>query len=129
MRWCVYANAAVLLVNIIMTVAAIKTSASHYGPVSFGSITTYRGSCDNVSYMKTGFHGLINVLSVILTATSSYCCNILIAPSRPNVDRAHSRRTCVSIGVFSLGNFENTSRVCRLLWILLIGTTFMMQLM
>jgi hypothetical protein len=127
-RWCLWGNIAVLVINILFTIAAVGVSASKYGSLSFGSISLYQGSCSTTQEMKIGLHLLINVLGVTMTATSSYCCAILMAPSRTDVDKAHSKGTWLSIGVSSWRNFRNLRKSSQALWSLLLLTSIIMQM-
>jgi len=123
-----WGNIAVLAINIIFTIAAVGVSASRYGDKGFGSIAIYQGNCKTAQYSKIGFHLLINILSVTMTATSSYCSTILMAPSRSEVDKAHAKGTWLSIGVASWRNFRNMKRSRQILWGLLLLTSMVMQM-
>ena len=128
-RLCLWGNMAVLIINIIFTIAALGVSASKHSSLGFGSITLYQGSCSTTRDMKIGLHLLINVLSVTMTATSSYCCTILMAPSRTDVDCVHSKGTWLSVGVSSWRNFRHLRKSNQVLWSLLLFTSLMMQMM
>jgi hypothetical protein len=129
-RWCFWGNAAVLMINIALTIAAVGVSASnHNQSFGFGSIVLYQGSCSATQKRKIGLHLMINVLGVIMTATSSYCYTILMAPSRADIDKAHSKGTWLSVGVASWRNFRNLKRSSQALWSLLLLTSIIMQMM
>ena len=123
-----WGNIAVLIINVIFTLVAVGVSASRYGDKGFGSVALYRGDCKTTQYSKIGIHLLINILSVTMTATSSYCCTILMAPSRSEVDKAHAKGTWLSIGVASWRNFCNMKRSRQMLWGLLLLTSMIMQI-
>nr|ADO29932.1 hypothetical protein PP110 [Penicillium paxilli] len=128
-RWCFWGNAAVLVINIALTIAAVGVSASkHDESLGFGSIVLHQGSCPATQKTKIGLHLLINVLSVVMSATSSYCCTILMAPSRTDIDKAHSKGTWLSVGVASWRNFRNLKRSSQALWSILLLTTIIMQM-
>ncbi|KAJ5378359.1 hypothetical protein N7509_011478 [Penicillium cosmopolitanum] len=101
-RWCFWGNAAVLVINIALTIAAVGVSASKHDE-SLG-------------------------LGVVMTATSSYCCTILMAPSRTDIDKAHSKGTWLSVGVASWQNFRNLKRSSQALWSILLLTSIIMQM-
>lgn len=109
-RWCAYANAVVMLINVIFMITALVISASQRGGLSYGSLVLYHGSCSTTKDLKIGLHLLINILSVTLTATSSYCSNILTAVSREDINKAHSQRVWLPIGTTNLQNFSIISR-------------------
>jgi hypothetical protein len=124
-RWCAWANVAVLLVIIIFLAVALGVSANG---VSFDSLVLSRGSKEAIDRAKTGLHLLVNVLSVTLTATSSYCCHIVLAPSRKAVDEAHSQRVWLTIATFGLQNFSKVSWKRKFFWLLLTATSLAIQL-
>lgn len=127
-RWCLWGNGAVLILNIVFTIAAIGISASSQSRLGFATITLYHGSCSTTQRMKIGFHLLINIFSVASIATSSYCCAILMAPSRTDIDTAHSNGNWLSIGVSSWRNFRNLKGSSRALWTWLLFTSILMQM-
>ncbi|PYH94195.1 hypothetical protein BO71DRAFT_430233 [Aspergillus ellipticus CBS 707.79] len=108
-RWCAWLNLAILIINIAVIVIMLGIAASKPSGITFGSIIVRKGSCSGVKAATTGLHLLINMLSVTLSATSNYCSHILIAPSRKDVDEAHSRRVWVVIGTFSFRNIMKLS--------------------
>lgn len=83
------------------------------------SRTLYEGSCSTSHSINIGLHVLINILSTLLVTGSSYCMQVLSAPTRSEVDLAHSQQEWLDIGVLSLRNLRRISkwRVC--LWVLL----------
>lgn len=127
--WCVSGNTAILIINVIFIVVAIARAESRYGGVAFGSNILYEGSCTTAKDLKIGIHLIINLLSVILTATSSFSSNILMSPSRTDVDRAHSQRNWLTIGVFSMRNLKSLRWPHRMMWVLLTGTSIIVQFM
>ncbi|KAJ5929149.1 hypothetical protein N7454_006997 [Penicillium verhagenii] len=68
------------------------------------SAVIYDGNCDTASEKATGLKILVNIIILTITATGSYCCQILSAPSRARIDFAHSQRVWVSIGSSSFTN-------------------------
>lgn len=126
---CASGVALALVAHIILTVKlAAKAAARGYG---WGSTTSvvYEGSCHSANRMATGLHFLINVIVLTLTSTSSYCCQILAAPSRGGIDRAHSQRVWVSIGSSSFTNVWYAPIWRKTLWLLILGTSWPVQMM
>lgn len=64
-------------------------------------------------------HFVINVLSTILLSASNYGMQCLSAPTREEVDKAHTQRYWLDIGVLSFRNLKRIAMRRRLLWIML----------
>ncbi|EON67299.1 hypothetical protein W97_06552 [Coniosporium apollinis CBS 100218] len=63
-----------------------------------------------MSRLSTAYHILINVLSTILLTASNYCMQILCAPTRDEVARAHRDGQGLDIGIISLRNLRYISK-------------------
>ena len=81
-----------------------------------GLIEVYKGSCDKVQQLDIWTHLGINALSTLLLGGSNYCMQCLCAPTRAEVDRAHSRGKWLDIGVPSVRNLKRVSRRKTYLW-------------
>ena len=112
--WCTGTATVVLLINIIWTVGAVAI----YG-VKNGTGTVHNGSCDKARKLSLWLHLLINILSTLLLGASNYCMQCLAAPTREEVDKAHSQHKWVDIGVPSVRNLFHISRTRSILWLLL----------
>lgn len=77
------------------------------------------GDCGNIRAGNIVVHLLINVLSTVLLAGSNFCMQILSAPTRREVDKAHARGKWLDIGVPSVRNWTSVSWTSRTLWLLL----------
>lgn len=64
---------------------------------------------------------MINVLSTVLLSGSNYCMQVCSAPTRRDIDLAHSSATAkwLDIGVPSLRNLKHISLRKRALWCLM----------
>ncbi|PLB45493.1 hypothetical protein P170DRAFT_389378, partial [Aspergillus steynii IBT 23096] len=80
----------------------------------------YSGQCTRSSHWATGLHVVINVLSTILLGASNYVMQCLGAPSRTDIDQAHSKSRWLDIGTFSLRNFAVMGIRRKILWLLLL---------
>ena len=126
---CAYAAAAVLLINIILTLVATAVSFARHGTLTMTAATIYEGSCSRTKAWTTGLHLLINVLSTVVLGASSYCMQCLTAPARSDVDRAHGERVWLHIGVASLRNLAWAERSRLALWTALAITSLPIHLM
>ncbi|KAJ4350012.1 uncharacterized protein N0V89_008633 [Didymosphaeria variabile] len=79
----------------------------------------FDGDCDRASKLNTGLHLLINILSTILLSSSNYCMQCLSAPTRKEIDDAHSKGKWLDIGVQSVHNLRNIDRRRAVVWLLL----------
>jgi len=92
-------------------------------------VQVFKGSCDTVARMDTWVHLAINALSTLLLGGSNYCMQCLCAPTRREVDEAHSRGHFLDIGVPSVRNLSNISTNRVLMWWLLGLSSIPLHLM
>jgi hypothetical protein len=104
----------VLLVNVVITIV-VETK---YRPTG-GVVSMYEGSCSWVKNVDIVSHILINVLSTLLLGASNLCMQILAAPTREEVDKAHLNRKWLDIGVPSWRNLRSISRTRLMMWFVL----------
>lgn len=69
--------------------------------------------------IDSGLHLIVNILSTILVTGSSYCMQILSAPTRSEINRAHLRGSWLDIGVFSFRNLTHIRKWRTVVWYLL----------
>ncbi len=109
--WCIILAAAVLLLNLCLTIWA----AIRFG-VNNGLGTIHNGSCHITKTMSVLLHLAINTLSTMLLGASNYCMQILSSPTRAEVDRAHAERRWLDIGLPSIRNLRKIAPFRVLLW-------------
>ncbi|KIW04336.1 uncharacterized protein PV09_04626 [Verruconis gallopava] len=103
-------SAIILLVNIVGTVV-LNTRARNSN--------IFHGNCSKASYIDSGLHAIINVLSTLLLAASNVCMQYLVSPTRKQVDEAHERGQYLDVGTQSLRNLWLVCWRRRALWIAL----------
>lgn len=91
--------------------------------------TISENKCQKVKQWNTILHVIINIISTILLSGSNYCMQCSIAPTRLEVDAAHSRLKSLDIGVPSVRNFWNITYKRKIIWILLLASSFPLHLM
>ena len=69
-----------------------------------GVVTLYQGDCKIVGRADTLAHLVIKILSTCLMGASNLTLQLIVAPTRKEVDRAHRSGTFLDIGVPSLHN-------------------------
>jgi hypothetical protein len=111
-----YASIFVLLSNTVLLLTGLL---AHHGDVSRGVRTVAQGDARFVTRTSTAYHVLINIFSTILLTSSNYAMQILCAPTRHDVDRAHGRGDWLEIGIMGIRNLRHIGRKRFLLWSLL----------
>ena len=101
----------VLVVNLIAT-ALVQAKFKTAGIV----LTLFEGSCSRVKTNDTIYHILINILSTLMLGASNLSMQLLAAPTRREVDKAHSEGKWLDIGVPSWRNLRSISRIRLLMW-------------
>ena len=114
----------VFLLNLIVTLWATQ----HFD-VQNGYGTLIDGDCSKTRKASTWIHLAINVLSTILLSASNYCMQILTAPTRSEIDRAHAQGRWLDIGVPSVRNLKwiSTKRVG--IWVCLAFSSLPLHLL
>lgn len=110
-----YASIAVLLSNLILF---IYGSTAH-GGITDGIGTISKGDSQSIERLSTAYHVLINILSTILLTSSNYAMQLLCAPTREEIDDAHTKGNWLDIGQVSLHNLVRIKRGRMVLWIIL----------
>ena len=113
----VLATLAVFIVNLALTAWAL-TMPDGSGEDS-GRRVLFQGSCARASELGVVAHLVINVLGSVLLSASNYAMQCLSAPTRDEVDRAHSAGKWLDIGVPSLRNLRHIRRQRVVLWVVL----------
>jgi hypothetical protein len=93
--------------------------------------TLYRDECATISALNTFIHAIVNVISTALLGCSNLCMQLLVAPTRQEVETAHAKISPVSldIGVPSVKNLRFISRKRATLWLLLGAASLPLHLL
>ena len=119
----------VLVLNVVLTIYAATKSSTSFHDVQTISGTVYQGQCSTARQWNTGIHFMINALSTLLLGASNYCMQSLGSPSREDIDRAHSRKVWLDIGIPSIRNLRTLGRRQVILWSLLALTSLPIHLL
>jgi hypothetical protein len=122
---CAVSSCVVLALNVSMSTWVL----ARYGWGKKGQPILHEGKCDTVSNMSTGIHILINSLSTVLLCASSYCMQCLSAPTRKELDLAHSKQSWLDIGVLSPRNLEALPKSRKMRWLILGLSTIALHLL
>lgn len=120
-----YASVAVFLSN----VALLPTTIFAQDGAIDGIGTTAKGDMGKSTRLSTTYHVLINILSTILLTSSNYAMQIICAPTRHEVNQAHTNEHWLEIGIMSLHNLRRIDRKQVLLWAILAFTSASLHLL
>lgn len=95
----------------------------HFGTTPDGAVELYHGDCAIVKRADALAHVLINVLSTLILGASNLTLQLLVAPTRKEVDEAHAKGKWLDIGVPSFRNLWSISRLRAILWSVLAVTS------
>lgn len=108
------ATATVLIINVVLLAWALAAF-----PYERGIVEVYSGSCGKVKSIVTWSHLGINILSTVVLGASNACMQVLVAPTRAEIDAAHQKRKWLDIGTQTLRNMKYIRGKRRALWAVL----------
>lgn len=114
MRTCSVTSVVIFLINLSCT---IVFKAKWGADSDINSL--YQGECSKTGKISTGLHVIINILSTLLLGASNLCMQLLAAPTRTEIDRAHKKFVWLDIGVPSLRNLRHIGRERLIIWVIL----------
>ena len=123
MRVCAVVASVALGVNVTLAVIAFAYGYANTKSKDFFEVPLYEGSCSTTRSLSTGLHLLINGLGTLVLSASSYTAQFLAAPSRRDIDKAHSKGSWLDIGVHSLRNIIALEPRKKFLWAVLLVST------
>nr|RBQ95898.1 hypothetical protein FVER53263_08437 [Fusarium verticillioides] len=120
---------ATILTIFLVTVLIISLQVVNGGGASiFGETAILSGSCDKISRANLWIHLAINIIGTGVLGSSNFFMQVLVAPTRQDVDRAHAAKRWVEIGVHSIHNFRFISKRRIFLWALFSLTSIPLHL-
>lgn len=102
-------------------VFAVNLTVTSYLPNQHN--TLYTGRCNTASRLDSGLHILINFLSSLLLGASNLCMQLLSAPTREEVDTAHSQKKWLDIGIPSTRNLRHIAKRRISAWMFLAAAS------
>ncbi|KAJ2982620.1 hypothetical protein NUW58_g6403 [Xylaria curta] len=115
-----WANVALVFVLEILLVSFLGISLAKPASSITTSTIIYEASCAKTQNLNIILHLIINLASTGLVASSNYFMQILSAPSREEIDKAHKKLKALDIGLPSLHNFRHLSRLKQMSWLVLL---------
>lgn len=110
--------AALATVTLLVNFLALILISTRY-KFDEGIAVISEGDCNKVSTLDTWVHVGINILSSLLLGGSNYCMQILIAPTRGEIDEAHRQGKWLDIGIPSIRNLKSVKARKAYMWWLL----------
>lgn len=104
-----------LIVLIINVCLLIWIKAKYHVPDS-GAATVFEGSCPEKTKISVWCHLAINVCSTLLLSASNNAMQVLSAPTRADVDKAHARGFWMDVGIPSIKNLRIVGWRRVMLW-------------
>jgi hypothetical protein len=120
---------ATLSMTFAVTALAVMIWAVIHYPVEGDTGTIYTGSCQMVHYIDGLSHVVLNIVSTLFLGAGNYCMQVLVAPSRKDVDKAHKNGISMDVGIHSIRNIWRMSYLKRTMWIFLGTTSTTMHLL
>lgn len=84
MQTCSVTSVVIFLINLSCTVV-FKSKWGANSDIN----TLYQGDCSKTETISTDLHVVINLLSALLLGASDLCMQLLAAPTRSEIERAH----------------------------------------
>ena len=118
-RTLILSGGVVILIVLVINISLLATAARSGRSVGTSghkndALTFYNGSCSASSKIYSGTHLLTNIASTIIFMTSTACIQVLLAPSRADIDNCHEQHSWIHVGVINYRNFAKIpiSRAC-----------------
>lgn len=104
----------------IILVSFLLVSVFQYGDSSdpLGRRTIFRGRCQTASRSNLLIHLAINAIASGVLASSNFFMQILVAPSRNEVNKAHAGGKWLEVGMQSWRNVPSLPRIHLAIWLL-----------
>jgi hypothetical protein len=116
--------ALVLLGTLLLSLYGLDGSSKAIGV----STLLFRGHCEASTQYNFWAHLAINFVASGVLASSNFFMQVLVAPTRADVDRAHAKGRALEIGVQSWRNLFHVRFLHRAFWILLAISTVPLHL-
>jgi hypothetical protein len=120
--WSCFATIfAVFLTNLVVATVAWKRLPKTTSDTYVRGV--YSGKCNTVKNAGIGAHVVINILGTLMLGASNLCMQLISAPSRKEINRAHARGIWLDIGVPSFRNLRHIPKRSVVVWCILALTS------
>jgi hypothetical protein len=111
--------------NLVLSIVASHSFDGYQNGIG----TLHHGTYEHISRLSTIYHIMINALSTLLLVSSNYCMQLLCAPTKQDIARAHARGEWLDIGIMSLRNLRYIGRQRATLWVILAASSIPLHLL
>ncbi|CAI0644666.1 unnamed protein product [Colletotrichum noveboracense] len=115
-------NVALITISLFVLLGVLICAVSETGDIK-QPWKLYEADCGTTAKVNVLLHLLVNVFSTIVLASSNFFMQVLNAPTRKEVDSAHSQGKWLNIGISSFRNAFCLSRFKMLAWFSLLLTS------
>lgn len=119
------------LASLVAFLANVATLiwASRQKRIQDNTVLVYQGSERKMKDLNAGLHAVITGLSSLLLAGGNACMQVMMAPSRKDIDDAHSKGHWLDIGVSGLRNLFTIPVKRTFIWLVVALTTVPLHLL
>lgn len=114
----------VLTILLFLSVFKLGSGSSSFS----GTSRLFSGECSQASRLTIFLHLAINIIASIILASSNFFMQVLVAPTRKDVDKAHARGRWLEIGVQSWRNIRFVPITNTIFWLMLAFSTIPLHL-
>ncbi|KAL3304340.1 hypothetical protein RB213_013504 [Colletotrichum asianum] len=115
-------NVALITISLFVLLGVLICAVSETGDIK-QPWRLYEADCGTTAKVNVLLHLLVNIFSTIVLASSNFFMQVLNAPTRKEVDSAHSQGKWLNIGISSFRNAFCLSRFKMLAWFSLLLTS------
>ncbi|KAI1099526.1 hypothetical protein F4804DRAFT_349288 [Jackrogersella minutella] len=126
-KFCLAGVASVWIMCFVFTIWVAVSRAAHKAEAGLVYILR-TGSCATIQEINFWIHLLINILATGLYSVSSFVMQRLAAPTREDVDKAHSAKVSVRIGSLAMSNLGVLGRKRWAVFMSLVASSFPIHL-
>ncbi|OTA86765.1 hypothetical protein M434DRAFT_147619 [Hypoxylon sp. CO27-5] len=112
------------IILLVFLIISLKNTGSSFST----STIIFEGDCESTSRLNLIFHLLLNILSTGILASSNYFMQVVSAPSREELDKAHRIFHSLDIGIPSFKNMQSISHFKRICWFALLSSSLPIHL-
>jgi hypothetical protein len=128
---CFVGTAAIFITNLVGLIILVtrRHLVKRHPELYIPDPPIFFGSCETAETIGTVLHVLINGLSTSMLAASNVCMQMLLSPTRSEIDKMHRQCKWLHIGYSSFGNFRHVTVDRRMAWVLLAVSSVPLHLL
>jgi hypothetical protein len=109
--------ASALFVCLVIGFTIWATVTRQPDPQGIGTFTF--GNCATIDVWNKAVHVVLNIIASLFLGAGNYCAQILVAPTRTEIDNVHRKGGYLDVGVPSIRNLLHLRWWRPLLWLLI----------